>query len=157
MSVTILPATAADLEDVRRLFLEYWATMGFTPCFQDFQHEVDTLPGAYLPPRGALLVARNAQGEAVGTVALRPTELPDTCEMKRLYVSAAARGTGLGRQLLQAVLAEGRQRHYRHMRLDTFPAKMDRAVSMYLVAGFSEVPAWYSPALEGVLCLSKEL
>jgi putative acetyltransferase len=153
----ILPAVPADIEDIRRLFLEYQTAMGFTPCFQNFQHEIDTLPGKYFPPAGALFVARNDRGEAIGTVALRPTELPDSCEMKRLYVTPAGRGTGLGHQLLETILAAARERGYRHMRLDTITGKMDRAIAMYRSAGFTDIPPWYADPLPEIICLQKEL
>jgi GNAT superfamily N-acetyltransferase len=153
----ILPAIAEDLTDVRRLFIEYQTEFGFTPCFQGFQDEVDHLPGKYESPRGALLIARDLQGNATGMVALRPTELADTCEMKRLYVTAAARGTRLGHQLLDAIIHAARARNYRHMRLDTFSGKMDRAIAMYRAAGFTDVPAWYDVTTPGIICLSKDL
>ena len=40
-------------------------------CFQGFDRELATLPGAYAPPRGRLLLA-GAPGEAFGCIALRP-------------------------------------------------------------------------------------
>src|SRR3954463_3507342 len=127
----ISPATEADLDDIRRLFLEYQESLGFSLCFQNFQEELDSLPGKYAPPEGALFIARNDNGQAIGVVALRPTETPDACEMKRLYVAPQARGTGLGRQLLTTILNAGRLRGYNSMRLDTVPGKMDRAIEMY--------------------------
>ena len=72
----------ADLADVRSLFEEYAASLPFDLGFQEFERELAGLPGAYSPPRGALLIARE-QGAAVGCVALRPLG-HDTCELKRL-------------------------------------------------------------------------
>jgi putative acetyltransferase len=153
----IRPATQADIEDIRRLFIEYQTVMGFTPCFQNFQQEIETLPGKYVPPAGALFIARNEQGQAIGTVALRPTEISDTCEMKRLYITPAGRGTGLGHQLLETILTAARERGYRQMRLDTITGKMDRAIAMYRSAGFTDIPPWYADPLPEIICLQKEL
>ena len=53
----IQPQNAAEWEQVRELFREYWASFGFSPCFQDFATEGAGLPGAYAPPGGALVLA----------------------------------------------------------------------------------------------------
>lgn len=153
----ILPATNADLADVRRLFVEYQTEFGFTPCFQNFQNEIDTLPGKYAEPAGCLLMARDGEGNPIGTIALRPMDAAGTCEMKRLYVSRAARGTGLGQDLMNAIFDAARQRGYKIMRLDTIRGKMDRAIAMYRKAGFREVAPWYETDMKELAFFEKHL
>jgi len=31
---------SAEIEEIRRLFDEYWSSFGFTPCFQNFSGEL---------------------------------------------------------------------------------------------------------------------
>jgi putative acetyltransferase len=139
-----------DVNEVRELFHEYAASLSFALDFQDFDRELDELPGAYAPPRGALLLAR---GE--GCVALRPID-ETTCEMKRLYVRPSARGTGLGRRLAEAIVAEARTLGYSHMRLDTVP-EMDAAQSLYARLGFREIPPYRPNPVPGARFLELEL
>ena len=151
----IRPAESeGDLARARRLFEEYAASLGFDLSFQDFEREVASLPGEYAPPRGVILLAWEGD-EAAGCVALRPLA-GDTCEMKRLYVRPGSRGTGLGKRLADAILAEGRARGYRRMRLDTIPA-MERAIALYRALGFREIEAYRSNPIPGALFMEREV
>src|SRR5438270_6507476 len=127
--MTIRPARLADeVPAVRELFLEYAACLGFSLCFQNCDAEVAGLPGAYAPPAGILLVAE-AAGELIGCVALRPHK-PGVCELKRLYVRPAFRGKGIGRRLLESLLAEAVAAGYREAIFDTLDT-MTAALALY--------------------------
>src|SRR5262245_57972927 len=121
-------ATPGDIEAARTLFQEYSGLVAEALCFQNFDGELEALPGDYAPPAGALLLARDPEGLA-GCVALR--RLDDArCEMKRMFVRERCRGSGLGRQLAVAILAEANRRGYRRMYLDTLP-KLAAAIALY--------------------------
>ena len=137
----IRPATGADVEAVRTLFREYAEGLGVDLSFQDFDAEL-------ADPLGLYELVLLAEG---GCVALRRLD-DETCEMKRLYVRAAARGTGLGRALAEAVIAHARARDYARMLLDTLPA-MTRARSLYASLGFRETEAYRFNPVEGTTFL----
>jgi putative acetyltransferase len=152
--IEVRPATEADIDDVRTLLREYEATLGIPLDFQQFDREVAELPGAYAPPRGSLHVARQG-ADPVGCVALRPIE-PEICELKRLYVRPTARGTGLGRRLAEAALADARRLGYRRIRLDTLPG-MEAAQSLYEQMGFCEIEPYTANPVAGTRYLELEL
>ncbi|MFY9561101.1 MAG: GNAT family N-acetyltransferase [Terriglobales bacterium] len=147
----IQAALPEQIEQARELFLEYAASLGFSLCFQGFDEEVKNLPGAYAPPTGRLLLARDA-GHAAGCVALRCLE-DRICEMKRLYVRPADRGKSLGRLLVDRVIAEARQIGYQRMRLDTIESSMQDAIALYRRRGFQEIPAYRENPIPGALYL----
>jgi len=125
--------SVSQIAFLRELFVEYAQSLGFSLCFQGFDQELAGLPGDYAPPEGRLLLLMVAN-DAAGCVALHKID-GSICEMKRLYVRPAFRGSGVGRALAEAVLAEGRAAGYRRMRLDTLPS-MGRAIALYESLGF---------------------
>jgi GNAT superfamily N-acetyltransferase len=145
---------ACESDDVRSMLRAYSASLPFELDFQDFDRELAELPGAYAPPRGALLVAR-IDGELAGCVALRPLG-EDVCEMKRLFVLPAARGAGLGRRLATAIVAEARRLGYARMLLDTTPG-METAQALYEELGFEETAAYRHNPVPGTRFLALQL
>ena len=149
--VLVHPAhPARDLPTIRTLFREYAASLGFALDFQGFEDELLHLPGEYAEPRGTILLAFGPAGEAWGVVALRPLADEGVCEMKRMYVRPAARGTGLGRRLGEAILAEARARGYRAMRLDTIDTMLP-AITLYESLGFRRIEAYRFNPMPGAL------
>jgi ribosomal protein S18 acetylase RimI-like enzyme len=137
-------ASEEQIQTARSLFVEYASSLHFDLCcFQNFDQEIDGLPGEYAPPAGFLMLA-TCDGETAGCVALRRLTV-DTCEMKRLYVCPAFRGRGMGRKLAEAVIRRGVAADYQRMRLDTVES-MKEALSLYNSLGFREIgPYRYNP------------
>jgi ribosomal protein S18 acetylase RimI-like enzyme len=144
----------ADVETARSLFLEYQESLGISLCFQNFDAEVASLPGAYSPPEGRLLLAFVGDQPA-GCVALRKLE-DGIGEMKRLWVRPAFRGTRLGRRLAEAVLSEAGAAGYRAVRLDTLPS-MREAQALYVSLGFADIPPYNDHPIEGTRFMEKRL
>lgn len=145
----------AQVAQARELFLEYAQSLGFSLCFQNFDHELASLPGDYAPPEGRLLLAEY-EGDLAGCVALHRIEA-GICEMKRLYLRPQVRGKGLGRILAERIIAEARQIGYQRMRLDTVGPVMKDAVAMYGKLGFKEIAPYRPNPMAGTIYMELEL
>ncbi len=154
----LTPQTATELAATAEIFREYAIGLGVDLCFQDFDAELADLPGDYCAPRGALLLAK-VDGDIAGCCALRPLDSSDyanAAEMKRLYVRAAFRGLGLGRQLAESVLDAAKIAGYGSVLLDTLD-EMEIARAMYEDLGFKEIPPYYHNPLAGAHYLKVDL
>ena len=149
MLIIVPAATTQDLEDVRILFGEYSRLVAEALCFQNFDQELETLPGRYAPPEGALLIARDGPA-AAGCVALRRLE-DGSGEMKRMYVRDAYRGKGLGRRLALAIIEEAQKRNCKRVVLDTLP-KLATAIALYRDLGFRETAPYLACPTPGAIC-----
>ncbi|KAK6435364.1 hypothetical protein LTR95_008450 [Oleoguttula sp. CCFEE 5521] len=146
-------STPDDIAAVEILFKAYTKWLHLDLTFQGFADELASLPGKYAPPNGALLLARLASfDEAIGCVAIRPLSGGGFCEIKRLYVTFAGRGTGVGKALAVAAIDQARQIGYKAVRLDTLPS-MSAARALYESLGFTEIGPYYESPLEGTIFL----
>jgi GNAT superfamily N-acetyltransferase len=148
----------ADTDTVRALFVDYQTALGIDLCFQGFEAELANLPGEYIEPMGALLLAL-VDGAPAGCCALRPMVSSDhlnACEMKRLFVRPAFRGFGLGRQLVERTMVQGQIAGYATMLLDTL-SDMETARALYQEAGFVEVAPYYHNPIPGAHYLLADL
>ena len=102
--------------------------------------EVDDMFSAYSRARTAYYVCE-VNGKIIGGGGIAPLEGgdEDTCELKKMYFLAEARGKGLGSQVLQACLKEARKLGFKVCYLETFNT-MTQAMKVYEQHGFNRIP-----------------
>ncbi len=154
--VTIAPARgAADITTAREMFAEYGDSIRAEACLTGFDEELATLPGAYAPPAGDILIARDAAGRPIGCIALRPLD-GGAGEIKRLYVRPQGRRVGLGRALVLAIMERARGAGYGEVRLDSL-ASMVEAQALYRSLGFVDIERYNSNPNAHLVFMSKKL
>ena len=102
----------------------------------EFLHEttLKSLPNV-IPPHGQTFVAEDDDGLVFGMAFLRPSGA-DAMEIKRLYVTPEARGTGAGRGLVIAAMKAARETGAAALRLDTVK-NLTAAIALYQTLGFA--------------------
>ena len=157
---------AACIESARELLLEYGRFVLSVEgparfCFGKLEDEVCGLPGTYAAMGGECLVAwvnEDAEDAAAGCVTYRAlAAVPGGCEMKRLWVRPAFRGTGLGERLTLEVLARARVAGFAAVYLDTVPETMGSAFRMYQRLGFVECAPFHESATAGMMFMRRSL
>ncbi|KAL4788548.1 acyl-CoA N-acyltransferase [Aspergillus varians] len=152
--------TAEHITAAKSLFTAYVEWLNIDLGYQNFQSELDSLPGKYGAPHGELLLAYRTDNTPLGCVAVRPLGdqgYGQSCEMKRLYVSPEARGLGLGKALVAAIVQRAKGLGYKEMRLDTLPSMMPGAIHLYTRAGFVETHPYYETPMEETIFLALDL
>ena len=86
---------------------------------------------------GAAYFVAEINGDIVGGGGIYPTDgLPaDTCELVKMYLLPQARGTGLGRTLIEKSLAFAKETGYKQVYLETMP-QLKQALKVYAKFGF---------------------
>jgi putative acetyltransferase len=101
-----------------------------------FDPTTDALYELFRTP-GAVYFVATIDNSLVGGCGIYPTEnLPNwTCELVKLYLKMEARGTGLGKQLLEISMQWAKDNGYTQVYLESMP-ELDKAVSIYEKLGF---------------------
>ena len=132
-----------DMNSVLEIWREFIVNSPVNLDYQGNDAEFGQLATKYAPPDGCVLLAVQG-GEVVGCVALKRVTV-DICEMKRLYVRPKARGSELGRKLIERLIVEARKMGYREMRLDV-QAKSVSARKLYKALNFTDAePVSFNP------------
>ncbi|MGB3246390.1 MAG: GNAT family N-acetyltransferase [Sulfitobacter sp.] len=155
----IAPATSdVDLAEVRRLCWDYHSfllnlsgtdrniTETFYPVAK-YAALMDGLAQEHARPGGIILLAR-IDGKPVGC-GMTHAIGDHTCEVKRVFVSDAARGQGVAARLCTALMDQARTDGFKTMVLDTSKS-LTGAQNLYSKLGF-KLRGPYQPIPERVL------
>ena len=121
---------------IRTALAEFGANKPGTVYFDpstDHLYELFQVPGA-------VYFIAEKDGILLGGGGIFPTQsLPDkTCELVKLYLDAAARGTGLGKKLLLKAMDWAKDNGYDQVYLESMP-ELAKAVSIYENVGFTRI------------------
>jgi GNAT superfamily N-acetyltransferase len=130
----IRPYRDEDHPGVIRLVRHVLTEFGFGALVGGAERDLSaTLGQRYAGPRSGFWVAE-IDGEVAGTVGIRSKD-SRTCELKRLYLRADRRGTGLGQALYAHAEAFARSAGYERIWLDS-SRRFARAHRLYERNGF---------------------
>lgn len=158
VSITVEPPRQPEIEELLLQSSAY--AMALYPPESNFLLNIESLE----QPGVAFYVARGADGTALGCAALvvDATDAPDAtgpraAELKRMFVSPAARGQRVASRLLDRIEADAAAGGIRRIVLETGDLH-DAAQALYRHAGYVLIPQFGQYVGEAhSVCFAKEL
>lgn len=137
MNILIRPIQPADNTVLSSIIKTTLAEFGANhPGTVYFDPTTDSLYELFRA-EGSWYFVAEIDGAVVGGGGIYPTDgLPvDTCELVKMYLLPKARGTGLGRTLIEKCIDRARETGYRNIYLETMP-ELKQALNIYARFGF---------------------
>lgn len=105
-----------------------------------FDPTTDALFELFKNTPGSYYYIATIDNNVVGGAGIFPTEnLPNgTCELVKLYLHKDARGTGLGKKLLNTAMQWAKENGYTQVYLESMP-ELSKAVTIYENVGFKRI------------------
>jgi putative acetyltransferase len=136
---SIRPADNRDTVDVRTVLLSVRREYGVLGEMQANDPDLDDIERTYLERGGCFEVVEDALGRIVGCAGLLPLD-SRRAELCKMYIEAPARGRGLGKRLLENMLAGARRGGFAEVWLET-NSVLTEATRLYTSHGFEPVEA----------------
>jgi GNAT superfamily N-acetyltransferase len=129
-------ARRGDEPEVRRIVFAVLAEYGLSPDPAGTDADLVDLVASYVNRGGAFRIVENEQGEIVGCGGLYRLSEAEA-EIRKMYLLPAVRGQGIGRALLEDLIAAARQRGCSRVSLET-ASVLKEAMALYRRFGFVE-------------------
>jgi putative acetyltransferase len=136
--VVIRTASNRDVEEVKRLVFSVMEEFGLPPDPGGLDADLDDIERNYLHPGGLFEVVETTDGTIIGTAGLM-IRGNGVAELRKMYLRKDYRGKGIGRTLLEHMLAHARKVGIKEVELETNSSLQD-AIRLYVGYGFQPCP-----------------
>jgi putative acetyltransferase len=134
--LTIRSASNRDRERVAELVFGVLAEYGLEPDPETTDADLQDIEANYLQ-RGGMFEVIEDEGNLLGSFGLYPVN-ETTCELRKMYFIPSARGLGLGKYVLERVIARARALGFKQIVLET-SSKLIAANRLYTKFGFKPI------------------
>jgi putative acetyltransferase len=133
--IIVRSATNADAPRVQELVFGVLREYGLEPD-PETDADISDIEKHYLNRGGVFEVLEDARGKLLGSVGLYPID-STTVELRKMYFCPQLRGLGLGKKMLERMIAAARAMGYGRIYLET-AAVLKTAAALYEKHGFQE-------------------
>ena len=136
-------ATKDDIPAIRAVLFSVRSEYGVIGEMGANDADLDDLEINFFQGGGCFEVVEDAMNRIVGCAGLYPLN-PSRVELCKMYLEKSARGRGLGKRLLEDLLAAARRNGFREVWLKTNSVLIE-AITLYTRYGFQAVDAEHLP------------
>lgn len=130
----IRPATNDDCERVTKLVFGVLAEFGLEGDPETTDADLKDLEANYRQRGGLFELIEDADANLLGSFGLYPID-KTTCELRKMYFVPSARGSGLGKYVLERAIAKAKELGFKQIVLET-SSKLIAANRLYSRFGF---------------------
>ena len=132
--LTIRPANNDDCERVTKLVFSVLAEFGLVGDPDTTDADLKDIEANYQQRGGLFEVIEDGEANLLGSFGLCPVN-KTTCELRKMYFIPSARGSGLGRYVLERAIAGAKELGFKQIVLET-SSKLIAANHLYAKFGF---------------------
>lgn len=133
---TLRQATNDDIGAIQHVVFSVLEEYGLTPDPSGKDADINDVETNFITPNGYFGVVMDNE-TVIGTIGLfRVSETE--AELRKMYVLPHYRGAGIGKWMLEVVIAIAREKGYQQLTLETI-APLKEAIALYIDHGFSEI------------------
>lgn len=135
MNIMLREIREGEQEDVFAIVKNVLETYGLQTNPEATDKDLLDIKASYLDSGGCFKVIVDDE-KIVGSYGLYPLS-STTCELRKMYLTPAYQGKGLGRLMMDDALSEARQRRFKEVVLET-NSVLDKASRLYRKYGFKK-------------------
>lgn len=129
-------ADNSDCRKIAEMVFTVLAEYNLKPDPASTDADLKDIEQSYFKRGGVFYVLEDKPGSIIGAYGLHPVD-ETTCELRKMYLTKAFRGKGLGKLLLEDALTKARQMGFEKVTLET-ASVLAEAIGLYKSYGFTE-------------------
>lgn len=137
-------ATNQDKEQIQNVVFGVLSEYGLKNDPQGTDSDLEDVERSYIAPGGTFVVVEKQDGNIIGTGGLFYLR-PKVCELRKMYLLKETRGKGIGKQLMDYLLAEAHKLGFERIELET-ASVLKEAISLYTRYGFRPMCRTHLPS-----------
>lgn len=127
-------ATNQDKEQLQKVIFGVLSEYGLKNDPDGTDADLNDIEANYIAKGGTFVVIENELNNIVGTGGLYYLR-PGVCELRKMYLLKETRGKGLGKKMMEYLLAKAKELGFQRIELET-ASVLKEAISMYTRYGF---------------------